>query len=74
MTGGRESLGAQLDEIAEVLCSLGDVLFELTPGGVCVAATGAEDRGFSPQRVLGRQVRELLPPDVSLVGVPVTRS
>jgi len=65
MTLGRESASPHLDETAEVLRSLGDMLFELTPGGVCVAATGGEDRGLVAARVLGRTVRELLPADVA---------
>jgi PAS domain S-box-containing protein len=65
VTLGRESASPHLDETAEVLRSLGDVLFELGPGGVCVAVTGGEDHGLVPKRVLGRHVRELLPADVA---------
>ena len=64
MTMGSPSVGALHDETAEVLRALGDVLVELTPAGVCVGISGSEDRGLSPQRVLGRHIRELLPPDV----------
>ncbi|HET6582330.1 MAG TPA: PAS domain S-box protein, partial [Nannocystaceae bacterium] len=64
MTTARDR-SSSLDDATAVLHSLGDVLFELTPGGVCIAVSGGRDRGLAPKRVLGKPVRELLPADAA---------